>query len=153
MLVSSYNLGQNNWKPWPPLPPKSKMEKWRVFALCAASSLIWGGWGFAVPFYFVQNCSHFPTGCIYWSDFHSRWFVWFVSSICYALLLYISTEDINTAYRVFLNKRCLRAAFIWSWAGRLSRIFVISFWLSTHFCYRTIAELTQNTTGKEQNEE
>ena len=37
-------------------PPKSKMEKWRVFALRAASSLIWGGWGFSVPFYFVQDC-------------------------------------------------------------------------------------------------
>ena len=33
------------------------MEKWRVFALRAASSLIWGGWGFAVPFYFVQDCN------------------------------------------------------------------------------------------------
>ena len=31
------------------------MRKWRVFALPAASSLIWGGWGFAVPFYFVQD--------------------------------------------------------------------------------------------------
>ena len=41
----------------PPLPPKSRMGKWRVFALRAASSLIWGGWGFAVPFYFVQDCS------------------------------------------------------------------------------------------------
>ena len=40
-----------------PSPPKSKMGKWRVFALRAASSLIWGGWGFAVPFYFVQDCS------------------------------------------------------------------------------------------------
>ena len=33
------------------------MGKWRVFALRAASSLTWGGWGFAVPFYFVQDCS------------------------------------------------------------------------------------------------
>ena len=41
----------------PPLPPKSRMGKWRVFALRAASSLIWAGWGFAVPFYFVQDCS------------------------------------------------------------------------------------------------
>ena len=32
------------------------MGKWRVFAHRAASSLIWGGWGFAVPFYFVQDC-------------------------------------------------------------------------------------------------
>ena len=38
------------------------MGKWRVFALRAPSSLIWGrGWGgdggFAVPFYYVQDCS------------------------------------------------------------------------------------------------
>ena len=45
-----------------PPSPKSKMEKWRVFALRAASSLIWGGGGFAVPFYFVQNCSSFRIG-------------------------------------------------------------------------------------------
>ena len=36
----------------PPPPLKSRMGKWRVFALCAASSLIWGRWGFSVPFYF-----------------------------------------------------------------------------------------------------
>ena len=46
----------------PPLPPKSRMGKWRVFALCAPSSLIWGGWGFAVPFYFVQDCLKASTG-------------------------------------------------------------------------------------------
>ena len=40
----------------PPLPPKSRMGKWRIFALRAPSSLIWGGWEFAVPFYFVQDC-------------------------------------------------------------------------------------------------
>ena len=39
----------------PPLPPKSRMGKWRVFAPRVASSLIWG-WGFAGPFYFVQDC-------------------------------------------------------------------------------------------------
>ena len=38
-------------------PPKSRMGKWRVFALRAPSSLIWGRWGFAVPFYFVQDWS------------------------------------------------------------------------------------------------
>jgi len=41
----------------PPLPPKSRMGKWRIFSLRAASSLIWEGWGFAVPFYFVQDCA------------------------------------------------------------------------------------------------
>ena len=40
----TYNLGQNKWKTQtpPPLPPKSRMGKWRVFALRAPSSLIWG---------------------------------------------------------------------------------------------------------------
>ena len=55
----------------PPLPPKSRMGKWRVFALRAASSLIWGGWGFAVPFYFAQDCSfkrRFSFGKIPWSE-------------------------------------------------------------------------------------
>ena len=46
-------LDKINGKPRPPSPPK----KWRVFALRAASSLFWWGWGFAVPFYFVQDCS------------------------------------------------------------------------------------------------
>ena len=51
-------LDKINRKPRPPpLPPKSRMGKWSVFALRAASSLIWAGWGFAVPFYFVQDCS------------------------------------------------------------------------------------------------
>ena len=49
-------LDKINGKPRPPLPPKSRMGKWRVFALHAPSSLIWGEWGFAVPFYFVQDC-------------------------------------------------------------------------------------------------
>ena len=52
-------LDNINGKPRPPPspPPKSRMGKWRVFALRAASSLILGGRGFAVPFYFVQDCS------------------------------------------------------------------------------------------------
>ena len=50
-------LDKINWKPRPPPPSKSRMGKWRVFALRVASSLIWGGWGFAVPFYFVQDCN------------------------------------------------------------------------------------------------
>ena len=47
--------------PYPtPASPKSRTGKWRVFAFHAASSLILGGWGwgFAVPFYFVQDCSY-----------------------------------------------------------------------------------------------
>ena len=52
-------LDKINGKPTTLLPPQSKMEKWRVFALRAASSLIWrggGGLGFAVHFYSVQDC-------------------------------------------------------------------------------------------------
>ena len=37
----------------PPSPPKSRMGKWRVFALRAASSLIWGGWG--LLFHFILS--------------------------------------------------------------------------------------------------
>ena len=60
----------------PPPPPQIKdgIGKWRVFALRAASSLIWGGgWGFAVPFYFVQDCTscfipspYFPVRVLYY---------------------------------------------------------------------------------------
>ena len=38
-------LDKINGKPRLPLPPKSRMGKWRVFALRAPSSLIWGGMG------------------------------------------------------------------------------------------------------------
>ena len=46
-----------NLDPPSPLRPKSRMGKSSVFALRATSSLIRGRWGFAVPFYFVQDCS------------------------------------------------------------------------------------------------
>ena len=36
-----------------PLPPKSRMGKWRVFALRAASSLIWGDGG--LLFHFILS--------------------------------------------------------------------------------------------------
>ena len=48
-----------------PPPPKSRMGKWRVFALRAASSFIWGGWGFAIPFYFVQDCRSLDPARLY----------------------------------------------------------------------------------------
>ena len=44
----SYNFGKNEWKTYTPLPPQSKMGKWRVFALRATSSLIWRGGGAGV---------------------------------------------------------------------------------------------------------
>ena len=48
------------------------MGKWRVFALRAPSSLIWGGWGFAVLFYFVQDFgSRFPVSVII-DDFYFK---------------------------------------------------------------------------------
>ena len=52
-------LDKINGKPWPPppFPPNQRWENGAFFALRAASSLIWGGWGFAVPFYFVQDCN------------------------------------------------------------------------------------------------
>ena len=40
-----------NGKPRSPLPPKSRMGKWRVFALRAASSLIWGDGGLLFNFF------------------------------------------------------------------------------------------------------
>ena len=41
----------------PYLPPtKIKDGKMARFGFHAASSLIWGGWGFAVLFYSVQDC-------------------------------------------------------------------------------------------------
>ena len=39
-----------------PPPPQIKVGKMARFGSCAASSLIWGGLGFAVPSYFVQDC-------------------------------------------------------------------------------------------------
>ena len=39
----------------PPLPRKSRMGKWRVFALCAASSLIWGGGGGGLLVHFILS--------------------------------------------------------------------------------------------------
>ena len=44
--------------PRPATPPKSRMWKWRVLAFTRLhhGCLIWGAWGFAVPFYSVQDC-------------------------------------------------------------------------------------------------
>ena len=45
----------------PPLPPPPKIKDGKMAWYCpsrlrAASSLIWRGWGFAFPLYFVQDC-------------------------------------------------------------------------------------------------
>ena len=54
----SYNLGQNKWKTQTTPPPKSRMEKSRVFALRAASQ---GDGGFLFHFILskiVDKCGH-----------------------------------------------------------------------------------------------
>ena len=48
----------------PPSPPKSRMGKWRVFALRAASSLIWGDGG--LLFHFIL--SKIVGGCTVWHE-------------------------------------------------------------------------------------
>lgn len=52
-----YNLGQNRWGIYTPLPntpppPNNRNRKMVHFGFCVALFLIWGGggWGFAVPF-------------------------------------------------------------------------------------------------------
>ena len=45
-----------NLDPPPPLPPKSEVKN-GAFWLLRGFILDLGGWGFAVPFYFVQDCS------------------------------------------------------------------------------------------------
>ena len=61
----SYHLGQNKWKPRPPLPPPPQIKDGkmaRFFALRAASSLICGGdGGFLFHFILskiVDKCGH-----------------------------------------------------------------------------------------------
>ena len=57
-LLTGYNLGQNKWKTQTPPPPQIKYGKMARF--CPSRGFILdlgGGWGFAVPFYFVQDCS------------------------------------------------------------------------------------------------
>ena len=67
-----YNLGQNKWEIYTSPPPEIKDGKMGCYGFCVASSLIWGRWGgggvgfaFAVPCYFVQDCS-FQENCKYY---------------------------------------------------------------------------------------
>ena len=55
-MMQATTMDKINGKTRLPLTPKSKIGRWCVFALCAASSLIWGGMGVVVPFYSVQDC-------------------------------------------------------------------------------------------------
>ena len=50
ILFRATILDKINGKPRPPLPHKSRMEKWRVFALRAPSFLIWGDGGLLFHF-------------------------------------------------------------------------------------------------------
>ena len=66
-----------NGKPRPPLPPKSRMEKWRVFALRAPSSLPWRGWGLLFHFILSKIAGAFGTqpfkhGSVFLSLFSSK---------------------------------------------------------------------------------
>ena len=58
MLSFPTILNKIDEKVVPPPSPKIKDVKMARFGFCAASALIWGrgGWGFAVPFYSVQDC-------------------------------------------------------------------------------------------------
>ena len=50
----SFNLRQTRLKIFPPPPPLRRIGKWRVLAFARLHP--WGGVGFVVPFYSVQDC-------------------------------------------------------------------------------------------------
>ena len=56
LWANHYNLGQNKWKTSIPPPPQIKDEKMARFCPSRGFILDLGGWGFAVPFSFVQDC-------------------------------------------------------------------------------------------------
>ena len=47
----------------PPSLPQIKERKMARFGFCAALSVIWGGWGFDVPFYSVQDINKNVQDC------------------------------------------------------------------------------------------
>ena len=55
----TYNLGQNGWEIYPPspLPTKSRIGNGALWLLCGFILDLGGGLGFAVPFYYVQDCN------------------------------------------------------------------------------------------------
>ena len=57
--VLTYNLGQNGWEIYPPspLPTKSRIGNGALWLLCGFILDLGGGLGFAVPFYYVQDCN------------------------------------------------------------------------------------------------
>ena len=61
VLESATILDKVDGKFVPP-PPQIKNGKMAPFGFCAASSLIWEGWGFAVSFYSVQDCLRASIG-------------------------------------------------------------------------------------------
>ena len=66
--VQDCNLGQSKWKiqnrPPPHHPPKSKMGKWRVFALREALSLIGGRGDGCLLFHFILSKIVAPHTCV-----------------------------------------------------------------------------------------
>ena len=75
LVLENYNLGQNKWKtetppppPTPP-PPKSRMGKWRVFALRAASCLIWRGAGGLLFHFFCPRLQVITCGFLLYANF------------------------------------------------------------------------------------
>ena len=62
-FVQDCNLGQNKWKTETPPPPPPQIKDGKMARFCPSHGFILdlGGWGVAVPFYFVQDCSLFQA--------------------------------------------------------------------------------------------
>ena len=86
------------------------MGKWRVFALRAASSLIWGGWGFAFPFYFVQDCSKNRTSCVHYFTNKLTTLTWHCGEVALAKLGL--TKSWNGLRSLVVNAIIAKAALI-----------------------------------------
>ena len=104
-------LDKINGKPRspPPPPPKSRMGKWRVFALRAASSLIWRGWGFAVPFYFVQDCSFWAHGAPFGSFLNALTFSSSGASLLIRSWIFASLSRGRISTAILLRRGCCLA--------------------------------------------
>ena len=116
----------------PPSPhPQIKDRKMACFGFCAASSLLWGGWGFAVPFYSVQDCSFMAASLLP------------CSLMCLYLTLstggvlgYLRTEWVVVGSETILRQTLLLAN--WGgpdvpkeWMGYIWMSYRLSFWLLT----------------------
>ena len=97
---SSTILEKLNGKPRPSSPPQSRMAKWRLFALRAASSLIWGGGDGGLLFHFIL----FKIVAISYSQF-----VFY----CLCAVRSLSTVNLHLLSRIIYNRQvfCLRSTF------------------------------------------